>query len=320
VNPYDPELGEIGWLDLPLRVFENLRIYLGEVLPAQWWGPGGGVLSLLLGLGIAVAALWGGYLQLRSRKLGPAELFLPLYAGIILLWPSVWSGERFLLPLIPILLLLAGEGIREVSARLGSWRMALIGVAVLLLALPAIPGWIAMGDSGRSCRNLASGGDPFRCHAGGFQEFRAAAAWSGVNLPEEAVVLNRKPRIFFLLDGPQGVVYPFTSDPDLLLAEADRAGARYLLFDHLDGISPGYLPPLISARGRSYCHVGGWGDGGESGLRTELLGILPPGERGEGGGLADIGPCPESFRVNAPGEPVAAGREIPLLARRRSGG
>jgi hypothetical protein len=111
VNPYEPELGAIGWMDLPFRVGENLRIYLSNVLPAQWWSGSSEVAALIVGLLLAGAALWGYILRIRARPLGGAELFLLLYAGIILLWPSVWSGERFLIPLLPILLLLAGEGL-----------------------------------------------------------------------------------------------------------------------------------------------------------------------------------------------------------------
>jgi len=313
VNPYEPELGAIGWMDLPFRVGKNLWIYLSDVLPAQWWSGSGEVVSLIVGLILVGAALCGCVLQIRSRRVGAAELFLLLYAGIILLWPSVWSGERFLIPLLPILLLLAGEGLWGMGARLGRGRPLLLAAAFLLLTVPALPGWLAMSAAGSECRRLASSGDPIRCHSAGFQEYRSAAIWAGANLPEGAIVLNRKPRIFYLFDGPRGVVYPFTTEPDLLLAEADRVGARYLLFDHLDGISPYYLPPLIEARVHSFCHIAGWRTGGAGAFGTELFGILPPEVRLEGGEMSDLRSCGDDYlELSGEAEPVG-GHEIPLL-------
>jgi hypothetical protein len=300
-------------------VITNLRIYLTEVLPAQWWGFSGGGISLvpglLLGLFLGGAAVWGLFLRLRTRKIGGAEIFLVLYSGVILLWPSVWSGERFLIPLLPLLLLLAGEGVWAAGTRLGKARPALLAAGFLLLALPALPGWIAMATEGSVCRKLADSGDPFRCHGPGLQEFRDAAIWTGANLPDDAVVLNRKPRIFYLLNGPRGVVFPFTSDPDLLLAEADRAEARFLLFDHLDGISPYYLPPLIVARVHSFCYIRGWGTGGEGAMRTELFGIRPPAERREGGEMSDLQPCAAGYLQPSDASEATRGEEVPLLHR-----
>jgi hypothetical protein len=123
-NPYEPELGTLGVGELPLRVWENLGIYLGGVLPGEWW-PGGGVGHLVLGVGLVGAALAGWVLRLRRGEVGTAELFLPLYAGLILLWPPVWSGDRFALPLYPLFLLYAGEAL-VAGARLawGGWHGA----------------------------------------------------------------------------------------------------------------------------------------------------------------------------------------------------
>ena len=38
VNPYEPELGTVGWTALPGRAWTNARLYVGEVLPGEWWG------------------------------------------------------------------------------------------------------------------------------------------------------------------------------------------------------------------------------------------------------------------------------------------
>jgi hypothetical protein len=154
----------------------------------------------------------------------------------------------------------------------------------------------------------------FQCNADGFREFRAAAAWSGDNLPTGAVVLNRKPRTFYLIGSVQGRLFPYSRDPGVLLAEADRSRARYLLLDHVDGIGSYYLPPAIAARPLAFCYLAGWGS--EPGAaRTDLLGILPLDDRREGGEVTDIGECPAAYRVHPPRDPVMEGIRIPLFAR-----
>ena len=115
VNPYEPQLGTVTWRALPSRAWANLRLYVGEVLPGEWWsGVTGGVLAAF-GILLVGFAVWGWLVRIRLRPATP-ELFVPLYLGLILIWPEVWSGDRFILPLYPFILLYAGEVGRARSA------------------------------------------------------------------------------------------------------------------------------------------------------------------------------------------------------------
>jgi len=161
-----------------------------------------------------------------------------------------------------------------------------------------------------------AGEDVFRCHPPPVAEFREAALWAGTHLPEDAVVLNRKPRIFYLLGGSRGRIFPFSRDPAVLLEEADALGARYLLLGFPDGVTLSYLPAVVEGRPGAFCVVEAWGEG------TTLLGILPPGER-EG---TQVTRCPPDYRRDpsrsplpwpgqGPGDPQRDGRHVPLLLR-----
>lgn len=311
VNPYDPSLGTIGVVDLPLRAWANLRIYAGSVIPGEWW-PGPDGLLAALGVAFVGAALAGWVLRLRAKDVGAAELFLPLYAGLILIWPEVWSGDRFVLPLHPLLLLYGGEAaMRAVGGRgwasgPASLRTQATGaVLFLVFALPAAAGWMAKAEEAGACRRIANG-DVFRCLGSGMQEFRDAAAWAGANLPGDAVVLNRKPRIFAALGGTRGRTFPFSRDADVLLAEADRLGARYLLADRVDGVSMAYLPSVVGGQPGAFCEIRGWGNG------TVLLGIRPAGER-DG---PDVVACPPGWAPDPARTPPVEGERVPLLLRR----
>ena len=100
VNPYRPELGRIGMADLVSRMWANNGLYTLVYLPVILVGKGGGAVGLLGG-GVAILAVAGWIL--RVRKPGLPELFLPLYIGLLYVWPEVWAGDRFLL-LRPVIL------------------------------------------------------------------------------------------------------------------------------------------------------------------------------------------------------------------------
>ena len=312
VNPYEPQLGTVTWRALPSRAWANLRLYVGEVLPGEWWsGVTGGVLAAF-GILLVGFAVWGWLERIRLRPATP-ELFVPLYLGLILIWPEVWSGDRFILPLYPFILLYAGESVARAARPLGRMRsVALVSAVFLVLLLPALPRWMSLAEEASACRRVAQSGDPIRCQGSGFVEFRDAAVWSGANLPEGAVVLNRKPRVHYLFGGPSGRTFPFTRDPGQFLAEADRMGARYLLLDHIDTVALFYLPAVIRAQPLAFCHIAGWGGGGDR-PGTDLFGILPQEQRRPGGDVSQLQQCPESYRSSPEARPVIDGARIPRV-------
>jgi len=320
VDPYDPELGTVTVFGLAGRAWDNLVLYVGRVLPAEWWSAAPTWFLAVGGIGLTGLALWGWVSRIRRRP-GPAELFLPLYAGMILLWPQVWSGDRFLLPLLPLILLYAGTVVagvaREVEEGLEWKGAALPGLAVaaglVALAGPAIPATVERAEVAGVCRTQVElTGDAFSCHGAGFAEFRVAVGWMAQGLPADAILLSRKPRIAYVLGGPPGRTFPFVRDPDEFLARADEIGARYLLVDRVDAVANRYLPGVLAGRPRAFCYVAGWG-GGPQEPGTDLVGILPPRDREEGGDLADIQRCPPDWTRELDAEPVLEGLRIPLL-------
>jgi hypothetical protein len=269
-------------------------------------------------LALALLAVGGWFLALR-RRVGPAELFAPLYAGIILVWPPVWSGDRFALPLVPLILLWAGEALACLSRRtLPRVGAAPVALAAVLASIPVAGGIALAADEAAACRGAREVGGPWACAGLGMVQFTEAARWAGANLPADAVVLTRKPRIWYVMSGVPTRTYPFSSEVDTLLAEADRVGAGYLLLDLVGGQAR-LLARAIGARPGAFCSVAGFG-GRDGGPRTELLGILPPGERGGEAGTRDdavsIGVCPPALRgrLGDPLPPYSSSDAIPLLA------
>jgi 4-amino-4-deoxy-L-arabinose transferase-like glycosyltransferase len=314
VNPYDPGQGRVGPAGLVGRFWENLVGYLGTHLPGGVVGAGTPLLGAL-GVVLAGAALVG-WLGAVRRRPGPAELFLPLYAGLILLWPAVWSGDRFALPLYPLLFLYAALALRGLLTPRGRGLAAGAGAAAFLLVLlPALKTWTSSVQDASACSAAVRRGGPFACYGPGIAAFVDAARWAGANLPEGSAVLSRKPSMFFVLSGLPSRTFPFSDEPQRHLALADEVGARYELFDQWDGLAARWVAGAVGAQPGAFCAVRSFGEGGS----TVLLGIIPQGSRGTAAGVAvesvTIAPCPSSYasREDASGASAPSSSRIPLL-------
>lgn len=295
VNPYAPELGRIGPREFLERVIENDRRYIGIHLPALLLGLEGRLLLPLSGAILLLAALgWGG----RMRRPGVPELFLPLYAGLLLSWPHVWSGKRFLLPVLPAILAYAGIGLCRVSRRFAP-RLARVAApaGALLVLAAAAPAVHEAAVTGVECTRLYALGERYPCVDQDWRDYFELAEWARRALPDGAVVLSRKPRLFYLISGHPGRVYPFSADPDTFFAAAHDAGARYVVMDYLDLLGLRYLAPVLVRRAASFCVMRSLGP-----TRAVLFGILgdstdvqsPPGES-EAKEDAVYAICPDEF-------------------------
>lgn len=248
-NPYDPAAGTVGVADLAGRGAQNAWTYLSDVLPGALTGAGGtgdgGSAMAALGLLVAGLAL-GGWAVRTLRRPGPAELFALLYGGLIALWPDVWTDRRFLLPLLPLVLLYALLGVRSVADALGG-RRGLFGVAGLaaVLSLPALLHDLSLAPDRIACVAAHRAGSP--CDPPAFGSFYAAARWAGENTEPDAIVANRKPRLFYWHSRRRGDVYRYSSEPALVLRGLEEMGADYVAVDRVSGTTVRYLLPAIEA-------------------------------------------------------------------------
>ena len=192
------------------------------------------------------------------------------------------------------------------------------------MLVPSLNTWRGNVQVARGCAQAVQGvgGGLFACQAPAWKDFLEAARWAGTNLPQDAAVLTRKPRFFYVLGGIPSRTYPFTPDPDELRATADEVGARYVLLDALDRQGYTYVGGALQARPEMFCLVAGVRSS-RSSPGANLLGFVDP-TTGRGGALVDgpDGPslqlptCPPPLRPTAPGEPSPVpGLVVPLLAR-----
>jgi hypothetical protein len=208
----------------------------------------------------------------------------------------VWSGDRFALPLYPLLFLYVAWLLKEVTPRLGPTAPRIAGAAALLVvALPEMKAWATASGEASACAAVVRSQGPFACWGPRVTAFADAAAWSGANLPAGSAVLSRKPRMFYVLSGVPSRTFPFDDAFDAHLSLAASVGARYELLDVWDGLARRYVAGAVRQAPGAWCAMGSFGEG------TQLLGILPPGQRvlepapKDPEGAVRIDPCPASY-------------------------
>jgi len=268
VDPYRPALGTVGIGGMFARMVENVEKYTSQMLPYLLTGIRSE--ALVLGIAVVVLALAGWVMRVRRRP-GVAELWLPLYMGLVLVWPAEWAGDRFLLPALPMLLVCAAEPfLARVPA---AWRnvagMTAVGSVVALGVVPLQ----RQISNASECRAVFSPEMEFACLPETWEDLLRMAQSVRGTLPDSSVVLSRKATLFWAYSGYTSRTYPFTDNPDTLLAVARDANARYVLLDYMDDLSVIYLAPVLMQRPQAFCVIRAAGPG-----RATLMAILPGAE------------------------------------------
>jgi hypothetical protein len=287
VDPYRPMLGMVGVDGMLARVVRNAGKYTSEHLPFLLTGREGGWAAMLFGGALLALAAWGW--GMRMRRPGLAELWLPLYLGLVLIWPAEWAAARFLLPALPMLLLCAAEPVRLLGRMTG--RPLLVGTAaVAVIALSAARPLSVEVSNATRCRAEYGPGNPLPCLAPTWVEFLTLAESLRGSLPPGSAVLSRKATLFWAYSGYPSRTYPMTADPDTLLATAREAHAQYVMLDYMDRLSLMYLAPVLMQRPQGFCVMRAMGPG-----QATLMATLPGAER-----MKNVRGRPGNESVNVP--------------------
>ena len=246
-NVYEPEAGYLGLGGMVERFFENAVLYGTRELPralagsdSTWAGAPPVVLIAAMVCGLVLFGL------VRALRRGPAaaEFYFILTCAAIMLFQTSVNDVRYLVPLIPLVLIYASDA---------SATLARTSRGFLPPLLPAfVTGALAVLALGAQGARIPANVDMIaRYHAGdryagyhpAWGTFFDAAAWVKSNTPADAVVTVRKPRLYHALTGRRALIYPFSSDPDSVLEFVRNTD--YVVIDAISPTTSRYLVPAL---------------------------------------------------------------------------
>ena len=238
INPYRPELGQAHLSDLVLRFYVNLLRYITKEIPVgtlpvkityEVTTAGDWLLSLTV-LTVAVVGAW----RLNRAFLG--SYFLCLFA-VLLVWPDVWTGARFLLPGVPLLILCLTQGVHTVVTHVAKQirlpfkpHPLILTVCVLLY----IPNLRLVTLAARS---------PYPPE---WQTYLEIAKWAETNTPADAVIACRSPYLFALMANRHTTFFANNLDDKEMLRSLEDAKVTHVVLDQLGfSATTRYLYPAI---------------------------------------------------------------------------
>jgi len=182
---------------------------------------------------LATALIVVGWLRALRRPRSRLAGLIPLLTlGILILWPYTEAG-RFLIPLIPCVLIGAVEGLGGLASLLAQrsarqprmFRLRVYAATLLLATSLPYSGYLMVTGRTR---------EPEATH----RDFDAACAWIAAHAEQRGPVLSRHPGEVFWQTGRQGLEAPSTERPGELDADAgtiartiEAYGVAYLLID-----------------------------------------------------------------------------------------
>jgi hypothetical protein len=232
-NSFRPEFGTMDLTQWPARVMQNAGRYITKEIPVTIfpkqvdYNIDSTPIEWLTGVLIVSAIIYGLF------KIKSLRNILGWYClgtmSLLMLWPQVWLGPRFIIPIIPIFLLGFSKAIIEIASWVGkrlaaksySLQLQTVSFAPLFLLLFSYPQLEKLSEKAKEGPSI------------GHQRYYEMAEWAKNNLPEDAVVACRKPTLFYLFSQRKVVRYKFTTDPIEFFNHLERQGVTHLVFDEL---------------------------------------------------------------------------------------
>lgn len=246
INPYRPELGHAGIFELFERVWNNFTRYFSREIYASVYSPfpvnykEPATLLEWGGSAILIAFIVFGFLQLKSHKkllLGYFSAFM----GVLMIWPNVWTGPRFIIPMIPLFILLVVLAIRRLIDLVPVLKKPFKGrLPYVIFLLAAVALAYTVKPQIEKLRRFAQSGYPKAMN-----NYINSAVWVREKSAPDAVVCCRKPGIFHLFSDRRVTTYLRTKNTELLMRDLEDKGVDYIIIDKL-GYSSNfhYLRPL----------------------------------------------------------------------------
>lgn len=237
---YNPEKGIIEATDLVSRIKYNIQVYTTDYAAQMIFGsveePVSGSALRIISSTITLLVIIGLVKNLIFRA-GVLELYILFYLAVLSIWPEMWADVRFLIPVIPFLImyLIDGTSLLVGLVLFKQKRNVIITACIIALlvaltsfgtVLAKIPGNLRMIE-----RYLR--GDCYTGYLENWRNFFDAADWARENTPKSSTFTLRKPELFAFLSKRKSQMYPLTTNKDSILTAVFKTD--YVLVNLLRG-------------------------------------------------------------------------------------
>ena len=214
---------------LAFRLQSNGAQYATRIIPNSFPVPTieGTVLDNVFWLGVWLGLTALGLFAIWKRSKA-VTLYTLCYLGLLLIW--VWSEDRFLAPIVPLLVLAVVAGAWEIGKPLGERRWIPVAALTAVFCASGLWAQTAFLRMRAACDRSV---DPptLGCEPAERASFVEAARWAGASLPAGAGVATGKDASFAYLSGlPVVPAAPLVREPpEYFRQRMKEVGADYLL-------------------------------------------------------------------------------------------
>lgn len=254
-NSYAPDLGYVTPADMIGRIGQNITAYGLSIVPQSLvplpyrFPPAA---KMVIGV-LCIALVFIGWVRAFFSEMRFASMYVFLYFGILVMWQVQWSSERFVVGVLPFLYFFMLNGLDAVIGLAAPGQETPLPLrftsgsevpssagSVVVWACIAIIAFANIFDQPTQLHHKRNLGPDWR-------NFYSCADWVRINTPRDAVVMSRKPELFYVRAKRTGLLYPFTHDTQRVMRAVDSMRVSYVVFDNFawTGTSREYLFPAI---------------------------------------------------------------------------
>lgn len=250
---------------IPDSVFEK-KAEIGDNEAGVMAWAGGFVLFLLIVLGMFTVS--------------DAGLLILFYCGVtfavLLVWPEQYSGLRYFITLIPLLIFGFCRGLYVtvgfVSKKIKGREIEFLSLAsIVVLLFIIIPRYEEAQGYYHNVAKIKKWKDTGNA---GIQQYALASEWMGKNLPEDARVICRKPELFYMLSGYRHANgFPQYATPEEIMEMIDRDNVEYIILDVMYIHAYRTVYPAIQKYPDRFRFIKSWSDD-QGSIPTLLVQVL----------------------------------------------
>jgi hypothetical protein len=223
-NPYSPHLGKIGFSEIVTqRIPTNFKGYFLTFVPET-------IIPLFKAQKFALKNMLGGILTLSVlagfifdfwKKWDLKGWYFLGTIAVLLLWPEVWMGERFLFGIIPLIIFYFIYCVHQLTKKLTSSERKLNSLfSKIIMVFIAI--LIIMQLNFKN---------PQTQYTHDWINYKKCAIWIKENISSDATIVCRKPFLAYLWIGKKTTSIPATSKKEEVYKRFINEGATHIIFD-----------------------------------------------------------------------------------------